>query len=151
MVASSARLPYEVRSILLLILHRYFELIVFKTSSAGFDDHIQKSIRYITKNYSQPITIHDLAQFTGLNHMYLGKLFKQSTGMTFRQYLMTVRLNNAENMLRSGEYNVNETAPRCGFSDVFYSANLSRRDMEFVRQRLSLHEKQGKYNIFTLL
>lgn len=118
----------KVRAIALMILQRYFELIVFKTNSGLIDNRIKKSIRYITDNYARPITIQDLAQITGLNSVYLGNLFKLSTGMTFRQYLTSIRLNHAEDMLRSGEYNVNEAALMCGFSDIFYFSKVFKEN-----------------------
>ena len=124
------RLPgYQMKvwAMALLILQRYLELIVFKTNSTLIDSRINKAIRYITDNYDQPITIHDLAELTELNHVYAGYLFKRFTGMTFRQYLMSIRLNRAEDMLRSGEFRVSQTALACGFSDIFYFSRVFKK------------------------
>jgi YesN/AraC family two-component response regulator len=110
----------KVRAYVLLILQRYFELLMYESDSAQIDIRIKKCIQYITSHYMEPITIHDLAKLTNLNHVYLGELFKRSTNQTFRQYLTYIRLNQAEDILRSGEYNVTETAMMCGFTDVFY-------------------------------
>lgn len=118
----------KARALTLLILQRYFELIVFKTNSEWMDSRIKKSIRYIADNYAQQITIQDLAEVTGLNSMYLGKLFKQSTGLSFRQYLMAIRLNHAEDLLKTRECNVNEVALLCGFSDVFYFSKVFKEN-----------------------
>lgn len=109
---------------LLLILQRYFELIIYRNDSWMMDSRIKKAIRHITDNYAQQLTIGGVAAYAGLNHVYFGSLFRNETGMTFRQYLTGIRLNHAENMLRSGEYNVNETAMMCGFSDIFYFSKV---------------------------
>ncbi len=118
----------KARAYTLLILQRYFELIVYKTDSGTIDTRIKKCIRYITDHYTDPISIHDLADLVGLNHVYLGNLFKQSTKMTFRQYLTSIRLNHAENMLRKGEYNVNEVALMCGYTDIFYFSKVFKEN-----------------------
>ena len=65
-----------------------------------------------------------MARMTNLSTLYFGNLFKQETGQTFRQYLRAIRLNQAENMLNNGIYNVSETAAECGFSDVFYFSKV---------------------------
>ena len=61
---------------------------------------------------------------TNLSPLYFGTLFKQETGLTFRQYLTNIRINQAENLLSSGMYNVSEAAAECGFSDVFYFSKV---------------------------
>jgi AraC-like DNA-binding protein len=114
----------KVRAFFLLILQRYLELIVYKNDSGMMDTRIRKAIRYITDHYAEPLTIGDLSEAAGLNPVYFGSLFKQSTGMSFRQYLTSIRLNQAENMLRLGESNVNEVAQYCGFSDIFYFSKV---------------------------
>ena len=110
----------KTRAIFMLILNRFFEIIIYKKSAIITDPRIREIVRYVTEHYSEPLTIGDMANMCGLNHVYFGTLFKQNTGYSFRQYLMKIRLNYAENMLMSGEYNVNEVSLACGFSDVCY-------------------------------
>jgi AraC-like DNA-binding protein len=106
------------------ILHRYMELIVFKNSSVVLDNRIDRVLRYITKHYSENLSIQSLSQKFGLCQSYFGALFTQTTGMSFRQYLVKVRLNVAEDMLLSGEYSVSAVAEACGFTDVFYFSKV---------------------------
>lgn len=110
----------KLRGWLQFILHRYIELIVFKSNMNTFDDRIEKVLRYITKHYSEDLSIQELSKKFGLSQSYFGTLFTQTTSMSFRQYLMKVRLNVAEDMLLSGEYSVSAVAEACGFTDVFY-------------------------------
>lgn len=129
----------KVRAFVLLILQRYFELIIYKTDSGLIDTRIKKAMRYITDHYAEPLTVKNLSELTGLNHIYFGNLFKQSTGMTFRQYLSSIRLNHAEDMLRSGEYNVNETAQLCGFSDIFYFSKVFKESRGISPSKFMIH------------
>ncbi len=117
----------KVHGHLLMILQRLFEIIIYKTDLGLMDNRIKKSIRHITEHYARPLNIQELSELTGLNPVYFGSLFKQCTGMTFREYLTSIRLNHAEDMLRSGEYNVNEVALLCGFTDIFYFSKVFKR------------------------
>jgi AraC-like DNA-binding protein len=103
-----------------LILHRLFELIVYKTDAPVLDFRIEKVIRYITQHYTENLTVKKMAALSKLNVVYFGALFKKETGCTLHQYIMRIRIKHAEKMLRSGEFKVAEIAKRCGYSDVFY-------------------------------
>jgi len=110
----------RVRGLLLLILHRLMELTVFNIDSSAADPRIEKVSRYIALHYSEKLTVQDMADLVDLTTAYLGSLFKRETGFSVNQYLTRVRVKNAENLLRSGEYRVSEVAELCGFSDPFH-------------------------------
>lgn len=52
----------KVRAIMLLILHRYFELLVYKTDSGLLDKRVEKAMRHITNHYAGPLTIQQLSE-----------------------------------------------------------------------------------------
>lgn len=117
----------KVRAYFLLILQRYFELILYKGGSERSDVRIKAAIRYMTDHFAEPLTIGTVAEIVGLTPVYFGALFKQATGATFRQYLTVIRLNHAENILRQGDRNVNEAARDCGFPDLFYFSRIYKQ------------------------
>lgn len=108
------------RGLLLLLLHRLFELTVYKNNSAGGDYRIQKATRYIAQHYAEPLRVKKLAAITGLNAAYFGVLFKQVTGFTVKQYVAQTRVQSAKNLLQSGGYRVLDAAEACGYCDMFY-------------------------------
>jgi AraC-like DNA-binding protein len=105
---------------LLLLLSRFYELIIYKTDSVSGDPRINKMISYIAAHYSDRITLKKMAAMLGLNCHYLGALFKSETGYTFNQYLTRTSIKHAENMMKNGEFTVQEAAEIVGFSDSFY-------------------------------
>ena len=116
------------RGIYLMILQRYFQLTVYGQSNGVYDKRIKKTLQYIIKHYDEPLTAEGMAEMVGLSSLYFGTFFKQETGQTFRQYLTAIRLNHAEDMLYSGEYNVNEVAIACGFSGSFYFSKVFKEN-----------------------
>lgn len=117
----------QVRARFMHILQRLTEILVYEQDTYGFDPRIKTAIRYITDRYAEPISIREVAETVGLNQVYFGVLFKKETGMTFRDYINTIRLNQAEAMLRLGKFNITEVAQKCGFSDVFYFSRLFKK------------------------
>ena len=116
-----------VRANFMLILHRFMAMIVYSVNTYQYDPRVRKAMRYITDNFASNITIADVAETVSLNPVYFGTLFKKETNMTFREYLNTIRINQAESMLRACKWNVTEAAQNCGFSDVFYFSRLFKK------------------------
>jgi YesN/AraC family two-component response regulator len=69
-----------------------------------------------------------MAGITGLNAVYFGALFRRETGMTLNRYLLKTRMKNAENILRSGNHTVEETARRCGYNDAWYFSKHFKKE-----------------------
>lgn len=57
--------------------------------------YVDKSIRFIETKYPQDISVEDVAEYCGLNRSYLGKLFRDATGMTTQEYLIRHRMKIA--------------------------------------------------------
>jgi len=114
----------KVRALFLNILHYYFSLLYYKNSTEPLDPRIKKSTDYINANFTNHINVIELAEKVGLNPIYFGTLFKKSTGLTTKEYLNQIRINNAENMIASGEFLVQEAASKCGFDDIFYFSKV---------------------------
>lgn len=110
----------KTRALFMLIIHRLMEIILYDVDSDPGDYRINKITRHISMHYQEKLTVRNLAQQIGLDLDYFGHLFKHETGMTVHQYITKIRVRNAENMLQSGNYKVQEVAEHCGFSDTFH-------------------------------
>ena len=115
------------RANLMLILQRFFAILVYDVDTYQYDPRVRKAMRFITEHYADPLTISTVADKVLLNSVYFGALFKKETRYSFRDYLNTVRLNQAEDMLRTGRWNVSEVAQNCGFADVFYFSRMFKK------------------------
>jgi two-component system response regulator YesN len=109
---------------LMLIIHRLSEILIYNIDSEAGDYRINKAARIITLNYSNKLTVKNIARQVHLNKYYFGRLFKQEMGMTVNQYIIQIRVRNAESMLQTGNYKVQEVAEHCGFSDVIHFYKL---------------------------
>jgi AraC-like DNA-binding protein len=106
--------------LLLLVLHRIYELTVLDIETKMKDKKIQAIVRFIVQHYSEPLTVRYLADKAKLNPAYFGALFKQETGETVHQYIAKIRIRNAQNILSAGGYRVCEVAEQCGYRDSYY-------------------------------
>ncbi len=56
-------------------------------------------IKYINKNYSQPLTREDISKEFHMHEMYLARIFKKNTGKTLLEYVTEVRMKQAIELL----------------------------------------------------
>jgi AraC-like DNA-binding protein len=126
-LARSPGYVMRARARLMLIMQRFMEMLVYEVDTYQFDTRVKQAIRFITENYAEHLTISAVAAAVSLNPVYFGTLFKRETRVTFRDYLNTIRINQAEDMLRAGKWNVTEVASHCGFTDVFYFSRLFKK------------------------
>ena len=122
---------------ILLILEEFYQLLYTKKENRITDFRVRKIMEYVAVHYNQSLKLSDAARIVDLSPVYFGNLFKQQTGMSFRQYITTIRLNQAENMLLNGENTVGEVAELCGFSDAFYFSKVYREQKGISPSKVS--------------
>jgi YesN/AraC family two-component response regulator len=71
--------------------------------------------------------LEDVAEILNLNPVYTGSYFKKRTGYSIKQYINHVRINQAKNLLASGDYTVTEVAQMCGYHDIFYFSKVFKQ------------------------
>lgn len=75
-----------------------------------------QAIDYINKNFTQPITLNDVAKNSFVSVNYLCSIFKSHLSTTVNKYITSKRLAHAKKLLSEGK-SVTETAFESGFND----------------------------------
>lgn len=75
------------------------------------------ALTYIHEHYTQRIVADELARHLHVGRTTLMVSFKKHTGSTINEYILSVRVRQAERLLRRGR-TVQETADLCGFGDA---------------------------------
>ena len=87
-------------------------------------------IRYINQNAAQPLSLDHLEDVFGISKFVLLHEFKDYTGMSVYQYILTRRVILAQELIRQGA-KPNQACEQSGFSDYtsFYRAFKARTGM----------------------
>ncbi len=75
---------------------------------------------YIKANYYRQISLKDLGERFSLNPVYLGQLFRNSLGISYKRYLLETKINEAKKLLSRTDLKVFEVAKSVGYSDSDY-------------------------------
>lgn len=88
---------------------------------------VQKAADYIKLNYSEKISIKEIADQLYLSPNYLSELFKKHTGKTIFEYLTDYRLEKACQLLDHAEYRVGDVSGMVGIHDGRYFSNMFKK------------------------
>ena len=81
---------------------------------------LQRAVSYIHNNFREPLSLREIAKHCNITPNYLGSQFSKKMGISFSDYLNTVRLRYACNLLDGTELSVKEIAFASGYNSVEY-------------------------------
>ena len=77
---------------------------------------IRDAVEYIRENFRAPINMAMVSNHVSMNYSLFSVFFKQYTGTNFVSFLQTLRLEEAQRLLRETDLRVSEISARAGFS-----------------------------------
>jgi AraC-like DNA-binding protein len=89
---------------------------------------IQQVIRYIEEFYAQSVSLKELAQYAALSPYYFLRVFRNEVGMPPHAYLETVRIRQAQRLLKAGK-SLAEVSVEAGFSS---QSHMTRRFKKII-------------------
>ena len=81
---------------------------------------VQKTINYIHENYSTISSIEEIASKLFVSYSHLRNVFKKELGITIYDFLLSVRMEEAKNLLTTTKMNLSQIAYKVGYSDYDY-------------------------------
>jgi transcriptional regulator GlxA family with amidase domain len=92
--------------------------IMFKGQKDHEDDQIRSAQEFIESNYSEKITVDQLASMLAIGRRNLERRFKKATSNTVVEYIQRVKIEAAKMSLESSRENVNEVMYKVGYTDT---------------------------------
>ncbi len=88
---------------------------------------IDTAKEYIYANYSSDISLDDVSRQINISPFYFSKLFKEEVGVNFIDYLTTLRLDKAKELLLSSSLSVKEICNQVGYQDPNYFSRIFKK------------------------
>ncbi len=85
--------------------------------------------QYLTHHLDEPITVEKMASIVGINCKYFSTLCRTYLGASFVEYLTTLRMERAYELLKDerANYLVKDVAEATGFTDTNYFSRIFRQ------------------------
>ncbi|NEZ04193.1 helix-turn-helix domain-containing protein [Wenzhouxiangella sp. XN201] len=93
------------------------------------DGVIARVQEWIAMHYPTPQPVTAMVEHSGLSERTFKRRFRKATGMTPMAYVHTLRLEEAKQMLESGNHSVDAVAQEVGYEDAAYFSRLFHRQV----------------------
>lgn len=90
-------------------------------------DYVERARQYIAEQYSYPITVEDVADYTGVSRSYLFRLFQGAMNQSPKEYLLEYRIGQACQLLNQTDLPVGSIAHSVGFVDNLYFSKVFKK------------------------
>lgn len=91
--------------------------------------HALKAEKYILENYDKNIKISDVAHQLNINSKYLYDLFNTYFNTSPKQYLNSVRITQAVELLTNSNLPIAQIAVKCGYSDYMQFSRFFKKNV----------------------
>lgn len=106
------------------LLHQLISACTLCAMAAAHPDNIPQTVQavrmYLSRNYTQKITLEELGSHFNLNPFYLQKQFKRYFGQSPSEYVIYLRMTHAKKQMRQTKKSIGEIAREVGINNLGY-------------------------------
>lgn len=88
--------------------------------SSGKSQPLWLTVTYIQEHYKEHITLEELSRVADRNPQYISAVFSKACGMSLKEYITSLRMEEAKKLLRSTSIPISEVALKSGYQDTKY-------------------------------
>ncbi|MFH1512408.1 MAG: response regulator [Bacillota bacterium] len=89
---------------------------------------IRKAKAFIGEHYADPeLTLRRVANEVAMSNNHFCTIFSQETGVTFTEYMTTLRIEKAKELLRDKQMRTSDVAASIGYNDPHYFSYLFKK------------------------
>ncbi len=134
----------EVRGCMLILLSELFRSIELQENESYDNDLVKDIINYCYDNYSGDISLQAIADELHISRCYISRIFSRRLHIGFNDYINSLRIRSACEMLKNTNLSVTEVAYAVGYNSVrtFDRVFLNERKMTPKEYRQKAFEKK---------
>ena len=108
----------EVRGSMLILMSELCRSMPLVEKVHCDDDMVKAIINYCYENYTGEISLQSIADALHISRFYVSRLFGQRLHISFNDYINSMRVRLAAEMLKSGDKTITEVAYAVGYNSV---------------------------------
>ncbi len=132
-----------IKALFYQFVHELAEQAALQTGMARKADFVSQAIHYMQEHFEERITLQDLSELLDCSASYLSRMFKRELGQSPIDYLISLRIARAKELLLLTDASMQEIAENVGFADSGY---LNRTFRKHVGMTPSKFKAKVQYN-----
>ena len=127
-------------------LNEFLEL-VYSSQDARKITQVTPAINYIDANYDKPITLAEIARASHLSASRLAHIFKEQMGITLIDYLTSVRIEQAKELLLATDQSCTEICFQVGYNNQSYFTRTFKSVVGMTPRRFRIQNRRGPMTV----
>lgn len=91
------------------------------------EERMERIERYVSCNLLKKMSLEGVAAYSGMNRTYFCLFFRKHYGMGFTDYVNTLRVDRASDLLAATDRSLTDIAAGCGFASVPYFNRIFKK------------------------
>jgi len=104
---------------------------------------IARAKAFINENYTEDLSLEQVAKSANMSSFYFCKMFKKFTGVNFTEYVSRIRIEKARNLLLNPNLRISEIAYEVGFQSLTHFNRVFKRVLGQSPTDFRAHLKHG--------
>ena len=97
--------------------------------SASSSFIVKNALAYIEENYTQKLTLSEVAEKTYVSQWHLSKLLNRHTGQSFSDILNHTRIERAKELLKNPSLRIGDISDQVGFLDLAHFSRVFKKQV----------------------
>lgn len=106
---------------------------------------VLQAIEYIHQHYSEDITVNHIAAHLNISNSYLSQIFKKELGISMIGYLISYRIQKAEELLSGSMEPIYRIASKVGFCEVKHFSKTFKKLTGFTPMQYKKQNAKSQY------
>ena len=108
-----------------------------------FSPCVKATIKFIKDNYCTDIPLDTISNAVKYNKYYLCRIFKLETGFTIQDFIVSLRISHAKELLANTDMTLTEVVYGSGFSSQSYFCYMFKKAVKITPLRYRKQQKQS--------
>lgn len=128
------------------IFHKEIEISPSSITITSLDEEfVKKSVQLVEEHIDDPqFSVNYLCEALGMSRSQLYRKFESITGQTPNDFIRSVRLKHAAQLLRNGNNSISEISDRVGFNSIKYFNKYFKEEFGLTPTQYRAEEKSDK-------
>ncbi len=101
--------------------------LLSERKSVRSDTLIEQAKAYIEEHLSEKLALADVAEYLSISSGHLSNTFKKFTGVTISDYIATVKIDRAKELIHTHKYLMYEISDMLGFENPYYFSKVFKK------------------------
>ncbi|GEM_PF-2225205 len=128
---------FRFQSLIYFVLQQRVEQAGAENAKAA----VERTIQYIQEHYREAISIEQLAQMANMSRRWYNFMFKEITGQRPTDYVTSLRIRRAKELLHISGNRLYDIAREAGFQDEHYFSRRFKQEVGFSPRQYVLNRR----------